>query len=1429
MGGCRNSAQTRSIRFKSRRGAVDRVKLVAWLRAQSSARVSRTHIVLVMRFRTANPNIEQSTGVEESTIAWPRLWLLVTVLAVCALAAWQRGPAWPMLVLAIAASIGSALLLKTVRAPRVWAAGAVAALWIGVAIGVQETYTIHMLKRDSARWLENDRIDRATLIARRITELQQTLTEAALSAVERAAAAPDLPVTLTLPATGRTETAVVLFDRGRSIAHVGQSRVPLDTTGGDLTLVKTPFYTAMVARSHSADRRYHAAAVILLAAAPPANRFTTSLIQELAGPRSSTVEVLHPLESGTSPDSAERMVRWGAAAFARVVASPRSLGEALAAENERSRARTGSPLAIAALLLLVTGWRRPARTRERLAIVVSLLAVVALVPLGLLSNLSGIFDPSNYFTPMGGRFTANVAALILTASLILSGLFLVLRSPKLWYSRRVAVLIVMLLAGAGPFVLRDLARGIAFSSLGPSTKLWVAWQLAIALAGAAVLVAGASAGQVAIGTRRGLPWWLAPFVASIAAVLALPFWNASGGWPVWYPAPWILSIVLLAFVRRSPELVVGAAIVAGCGAVTLTWGQTVRTRMNLATYDVSRLSTTDPDAVQLLDFFARSLLVDGDPPRTQDEFAQRFASSDLARSGYSARIARWIPESVNVPYIDLRLAAISDTIHFQRDVGIMARISGRIEIRAVPSGAVTILTAAVPFADGSVITVAVPPLHLPASGDPFETLTGLSISARAEPPYKLTLDRAETEREVGALYGIGASGALDQRILWRRTGNVMHGDGVSGLRIDDPVHVEIDMRGPAALVPRGALLVMADVAAVILLWAVTAMADGALWRWLRRRSRRWSRSYRVRLSLALLAFFAVPASAFAGWAAYRLREDDHAARELVVREALRVAVVDPNEQALADMSDDVGASLYLYRDGQLTISSDSLLDHLAPIGRLLPRNTFDGDSTNNFEDFSAITIPTGDNTALVGYRRIRISHEYREPADSTVASALARSNAVVATPARGNDFELDERRTDLAVQVLFALAIGALAAVWLSGVASRSLARPVGTLREAALALAAGQRSLTLAASPAEFAPVFSAFGQMAGDLSASRDALEAAQRRTEAVLQNVASGVLAVNPDGVIIIANPRAETMLGVPLGAGTVVSDWRDRRELAELLSHVNVFLRNASDDASFDVTINGRQLNARLTRLPAGAVLTLDDVTELASAQRVLAWGEMARQVAHEIKNPLTPIRLGVQHLRRAYRDGRGDFSDILEKNVGRVLEEIDHLDEIARAFSRYGTAPAEREAPQAVALGSVIRTVLALESLGDSGVSWTFQNNVDDKTDVARARSDELKEVLLNLLENARLASATKVEVQLDQINGDLRIQVVDDGCGIAADVLPRIFEPHFSTRTSGSGLGLAISRRLIEGWGGTVDVTSVESTNAVSGGTTVRILLRTAN
>lgn len=214
-------------------------------------------------------------------------------------------------------------------------------------------------------------------------------------------------------------------------------------------------------------------------------------------------------------------------------------------------------------------------------------------------------------------------------------------------------------------------------------------------------------------------------------------------------------------------------------------------------------------------------------------------------------------------------------------------------------------------------------------------------------------------------------------------------------------------------------------------------------------------------------------------------------------------------------------------------------------------------------------------------------------------------------------------------------------------------------------------------------------------------------------------------------------------------------------------------------------------------------------------RVLAWGEMARQIAHEIKNPLTPIKLSVQHLRRAYRDRRPDFGDILDDNVTQILSEIDRLTEIARAFSRYGAPGAEVGPVERVDATAVARDALTLYRSSDSAIE--FRSSIEPGLPFVRARPGELKEVILNLLENARdaLEGQGLVEVQLYAVGDGVALDVIDDGPGIPESLRERIFDPHFSTRSSGTGLGLAIVRRIVESWGGTITVESTPGSGTV--------------
>jgi two-component system nitrogen regulation sensor histidine kinase NtrY len=1343
-----------------------------------------------------------SLAPDSSRPRWPWRWVSSVVLALLALARWlQTGDGLAL----AAAGVGLAAAVwwsRGLSRPRGPAIVTLAALAIALGVATAETRALRVLAAEGEAWAL---AARNRDIARVAEGIGAALRAARLAAAQAAASGVPTP-----PAVAGAETGLVLYRGGQPVARAGQARVPLTPGPAGVTLESGVFHHALLVREtrEAPDGPRTAVASVLLTAAAPADRFARALVPHLTSPEVAPSLRLDPPAAGESFDVADdtrRLVRAApdSSPVLVVSAAPRSLEEAVVSGRQRARVRTVVPLALAALGLLVVGWRRPARLRERLLVVLALLAFLALVPLGTLSNVSPLFNAANYFAPGGGPFTANIAALTLAAGLLLLALFRVLRSTRVARQRRPAAALVLGIAALGPFALRDLARGIVVPPNGPGVGLWVAWQLALALAAAGVLAAGASVGQAVLARRRGVPSAIAPLLAAGAALLAPLLWRAPGAWPVWYPALWIAAIGALAFVRRSGALVAAAAFVAGCGAVTLTWGATTRARMQLAERDVPRLGAVDEAAYPLLVRFTETLAQDGRVP-DRATLLRRFAATELARAGYPARLAIWRPERLDTPVASIALATIGDDANVQGQLAAMVRDERAPQVFAADDGPFTMLVAAVPFADAAVVTVAVPPRTSLLGPDPFAPLTGLALAPERAPPYRLALGIPV------AAIAESASG-----VTWRREGAVMIGDADIGAgSARRRARVEVELRGLEALGPRGALLVLLDVGIVLLVWGASAMADGGLARWLRWQRRRWRRSYRGRLSLALLTFFLAPAVAFTAWEAYRLRQDDLVARDLLVRDAL--ARLDqplgarPSEPtgllttaSLAGLAQDVGGPLFVYRGGVLTQASDPVLADLAPLGTLLPVDVPVGAASGRVRldgaeaDVATRSLALGARTARVGYR----------PTLGPEGMPL-----VLATAARGDEFALEARRVDLAVLVLLLAICGALGALWLSGVAARELARPIGALRNAALHLAAGRPMPPLEAMPpAEFVPVFGAFAQMATDLAASRAALEEAQRRTAAVLREVASGVVALRNDGRVLLANPRAAELLRAPLPPGRDVLS-AGEGALPRVAPRLREFLASPQRAlTAFELDGVGgerRQLRASLTRLPGGAVLTLDDVTELASAQRVLAWGEMARQVAHEIKNPLTPIRLGVQHLRRAWRDGRADFGAILDTNVTRILAEIDHLDEIARAFSRYGSAPAERPPPVPVDVAAVARDVVALEQLGEGAVTWRLAAPDGEAPVLAWAQADELREVLLNLLENARLAEARTVRSEVARAGDAVVVRVHDDGVGMAPDVSAQVFQPHFSTRTSGSGLGLAISRRLLEGWGGRIDVTS---------------------
>ncbi len=228
---------------------------------------------------------------------------------------------------------------------------------------------------------------------------------------------------------------------------------------------------------------------------------------------------------------------------------------------------------------------------------------------------------------------------------------------------------------------------------------------------------------------------------------------------------------------------------------------------------------------------------------------------------------------------------------------------------------------------------------------------------------------------------------------------------------------------------------------------------------------------------------------------------------------------------------------------------------------------------------------------------------------------------------------------------------------------------------------------------------------------------------------------------------------------------------------------------------------------------------DSREKLVRAEKEAAWRDMARQVAHEVKNPLTPMRLAAEHLRRAHRDGSPQFASILQRSVDVIIRQTENLRRIVTDFRDFARMPVQRREP--VDLGLLVRDVLDLFQ-GVPGL--TIDVAVDDDAAPVEADPDEMRRVLVNIVGNsveAFAGAAGTLSACVAQEGDELVVTLRDDGPGIPQYALPHLFEPSFSTKTGGTGLGLAICKRAIDDLGGTIAVTS-----RPNAGTTVTIRLR---
>lgn len=406
-------------------------------------------------------------------------------------------------------------------------------------------------------------------------------------------------------------------------------------------------------------------------------------------------------------------------------------------------------------------------------------------------------------------------------------------------------------------------------------------------------------------------------------------------------------------------------------------------------------------------------------------------------------------------------------------------------------------------------------------------------------------------------------------------------------------------------------------------------------------------------------------------------------------------------------------------------------------------------------------------------------------------------------------------------------------AFWIGIYLANSMTRPIQGLVDGTRALAEGNLDVRIdAEGPDEIGMLVCSFNSMAADLQAKRQALndsnleltrinqeiEARRRYMETVLRNVAAGVISVDREGLVTTINKSAERLLNID---GSKVMDRHFRDVLRDAhLDIVRDALRDmvisrhdtVSRQISLDIKGERRILQMNLTMLRdeqdgfMGSVLVLDDLTQIVKGQRMAAWREVARRIAHEIKNPLTPIQLSAQRLRKRYLDrfSGDDDGKVFDECTSMISKAVDELKVLVNEFSSFARMPAVQ--PTVNDLNDLVRETLTLYQEAHRAVRFEFRP--DSALSPLKIDRDQIKRVLINLLENAIAAMNEQggivIETSFDPELKMVSCSVADTGPGVPTELRSRLFEPYFSTKKGGTGLGLAIVTSIVSDHNGFV-------------------------
>jgi nitrogen fixation/metabolism regulation signal transduction histidine kinase len=332
--------------------------------------------------------------------------------------------------------------------------------------------------------------------------------------------------------------------------------------------------------------------------------------------------------------------------------------------------------------------------------------------------------------------------------------------------------------------------------------------------------------------------------------------------------------------------------------------------------------------------------------------------------------------------------------------------------------------------------------------------------------------------------------------------------------------------------------------------------------------------------------------------------------------------------------------------------------------------------------------------------------------------------------------------------------------------------------------------------------------------LQATNRRLDLERRLLATVLESVTTGVLAFDRDGRVTVCNPAARALLS--LEGDVTVETLRRRPELAPLVALLEEARTEDSSPATRELTLHSgegeRRLEIALRPLASvpegerrrGWVLAIEDTTHVAREQKLAAWSEVARRVAHEIKNPLTPIKLSAERIARRLRAGGPDLPEAIDRGTKVIVEEVDFLKSLVDEFSRFARLPEMR--PEPTDLPALARSAVRLFEGARDGVAFRVESCLARDTVVLDP--EQIKRALINLLDNALEAcgASGEITVRLSQGAGGVVIEVADTGRGVPARDRDKLFLPDFTTKGRGTGLGLAIVSRIVADHNGTIRI-----------------------